>query len=85
MINIPGQVVASVAFGGKNLDVLYVSTFSKARATYTGDTIDRVWPNSGLMYAVTGLGTKGFPGRELCKLKGSCNKKCNQKKCSKCS
>lgn len=66
VIIIPGKVVAGVAFGGKHMDTLFVTTFSKARATYTGDTISTEWPNSGFIYAVTGLGAKGFPGREAC-------------------
>ncbi|XP_055296415.1 regucalcin-like [Sitodiplosis mosellana] len=52
-IPIPAKKVTAVAFGGPNLDILYVTTGAK-------DDPDNV--NAGLLFKVTGLGVKGFPG-----------------------
>ena len=43
--------VSSVAFGGKNLEDLYVTTIRKENE-----------PLSGCLFVVKGLSTQGFPG-----------------------
>ncbi|XP_055301185.1 regucalcin-like [Sitodiplosis mosellana] len=52
-IPIPAEKVTAVAFGGPNLDILYVTT---------GGKDDSANKNAGCLFQVTGLGAKGFPG-----------------------
>lgn len=47
------------------MDILYVTTFSAARETYTGQTMNKTFPGSGLIYAVTELGATAIPGTRL--------------------
>lgn len=54
-IDIPAKQVTSVAFGGPNLDILYVTTAATAR-----DSVQP--PLAGHLFQVTGLGVKGLPG-----------------------
>jgi len=56
-IEIPAKQVTSVAFGGPNLDELYVTS---ARMTINGVVLAQ--PDHGAVYRVTGLGVKGLPG-----------------------
>lgn len=58
-VDIPAPEVTSVAFGGPNLDELYVTSAS-TRATRE---IKEKYPNAGALFRVTGLGVKGYPGR----------------------
>lgn len=46
-----------MAFGGPNLDELYVTS-----AALTVDGVDYPPPDHGATYKVTGLGVRGFPG-----------------------
>lgn len=56
-IPIPAAHTTSVAWGGTNLDVLFVTT-SKRSLTQQ----ERVFqPGAGSLYALTNLGTKGLP------------------------
>ncbi|XP_017057446.1 regucalcin isoform X2 [Drosophila ficusphila] len=54
-IKIPTTQITSVAFGGPNLDILYVTTANK---------FDQPKP-AGTTYQVTGLNAKGYPGVNL--------------------
>ncbi|KRG07001.1 regucalcin isoform X1 [Drosophila mojavensis] len=54
-IKLPTKQITSVAFGGPNLDILYVTTASK---------FDQPAP-AGTTYKVTGLNAKGYPGVNL--------------------
>lgn len=54
-IAIPTKEVTSVAFGGPNLDILYVTTAAKPNLPLP----------AGTTYKVTGLGAKGYPGVAL--------------------
>jgi gluconolactonase len=54
-IKIPALQVTSVAFGGKNLDELYVTTASM-------HIREKQDPPRGAVFKVTGLGVKGYPG-----------------------
>jgi len=54
---IPAKQVTSVAFGGTNLDEIYVTT---ANLTIKDDILPT--PQNGPLYKITGVGTKGFPG-----------------------
>lgn len=56
-IDIPAKQVTSVAFGGKNLDELYVTT---ASFTINGEELKP--PNHGALYRVTGVKAKGVDG-----------------------
>jgi sugar lactone lactonase YvrE len=51
-IKMPTAQVTSLAFGGKNLDVLYVTTAAKFKP--------KPAPAGGL-FKITGLGVKGLP------------------------
>ncbi|XP_031623137.1 regucalcin-like [Contarinia nasturtii] len=56
-IPFPVKQVTAVAFGGPNLDVLYVTTAA----------IDNTEAESaGCLFKVTGLGVKGYPGVKVC-------------------
>lgn len=66
-IQIPGPVVASVVWGGDNLDILFVSTASVPRDFYSGiNSNETLSPGSGLIYAVTNLNARGVPVRKVC-------------------
>lgn len=54
-IPIPAKQVTSVAFGGENLDILFVTT---AATTRDGEQP----PQAGQLFKVIGLGVKGLPG-----------------------
>lgn len=54
-IDFPCKQITSAAFGGPNLDILYVTTAATAR-----DEIQA--PVAGHLFKVTGLGVKGLPG-----------------------
>lgn len=58
-VDIPAAEVTSVAFGGPNLDELYVTTASARLTRETRET----YPDAGALFRVTGLGVKGYPGR----------------------
>lgn len=63
-IPIPAKQVTSVAFGGPNLDILFVTTASmQASAAAIGlSRTDKHDELAGRLFKVTGLGAKGFPG-----------------------
>ncbi|XP_071444676.1 regucalcin-like isoform X2 [Hetaerina americana] len=63
-IILPAERVTSVAFGGRNLDVLYVTT---SRFGLTPEQLAEQ-PNAGSVFAVTGLGVKGLPGQSAISL-----------------
>lgn len=57
-IELPVAAITSVAFGGSQLDVLYVTTASiKLGENDLGEQL----PTAGSLFAVTGLGVKGLP------------------------
>ncbi|CAG9833817.1 unnamed protein product [Diabrotica balteata] len=56
-IPIPAKQISSVAFGGPNLDELYVTS-----GTFTTDGEVLYPPEHGGTYRVTGLNTRGYPG-----------------------
>lgn len=59
-IPIPAQFTTSVAWGGPNLDVLFVTTASR----YLTPEELQGQPGAGSLYAITGLGTRGLPDFE---------------------
>lgn len=56
-IKMPCEQVTSCAFGGPNLDILYVTTAAHERGT-------KQPPPAGRLFQITGLG-KGFPMRSV--------------------
>ncbi|XP_011208874.2 regucalcin isoform X3 [Bactrocera dorsalis] len=54
-IKLPTKQITSVAFGGPNLDILYVTT---------AEYVDQPAP-AGFTFKVTGLGAKGLPMRKV--------------------
>lgn len=56
-IPIPAKQVTSVAFGGPNLDELYVTT-----ARFTVDGMVLPPPEHGGIYRITGVDARGYPG-----------------------
>lgn len=59
-VKLPAKQVTSVAFGGKNLDELYVTT-----ASFTIDDVVLSGPEHGAIYKITGLGVKGLPADDF--------------------
>lgn len=57
-VNLPVKQVTSVAFGGLNLDELYVTT---GAASFNNDPAPPADDGNGYIYRVTGLGVKGLP------------------------
>jgi gluconolactonase len=53
-IKMPSEQITSCAFGGPNLDILYVTSASQERAT-------KQPPPAGRLFKITGLGAKGLP------------------------
>lgn len=60
-IPIPSLMTTSVAFGGPNMDILYVTSASLGMT----DEQRAADPNAGAVFRVTGTGCKGFPGRAV--------------------
>ncbi|KAJ9573767.1 hypothetical protein L9F63_008850, partial [Diploptera punctata] len=58
-IDIPSPQTTSVAFGGPQLDELYVTTGNLR------DMSEDLKPGSGATFRVTGLGVKGHPGQNI--------------------
>ena len=57
-IKIPAEQVTSVAFGGPNLDILYVTTAGK-------EFKSKQPPPAGKLFKVTGLGVQGLPMKSV--------------------
>lgn len=60
-IEIPVPQVTSVAFGGPQLDELYVTTAS----ILLSEEQLKKYPRSGTTFRVTGVGVKGYPGQTV--------------------
>ena len=60
-IKIPAPYVTSVAFGGPQLDELYVTT---AKIFLSEEQLKK-YPESGSTFRVTGVGVKGYPGQTV--------------------
>jgi len=60
-IEIPAPNVTSVAFGGPQLDELYVTT---AKMFLSEEQLKK-YPGSGATFHVTGVGVKGYPGQTV--------------------
>ncbi|XP_021939309.1 regucalcin-like [Zootermopsis nevadensis] len=59
-IPIPTPQVTSVAFGGPQLDELYVTS-----ADILTEEQKKMYPESGAIFRVTGLRVKGLPGQPI--------------------
>ncbi|XP_018323310.1 regucalcin-like [Agrilus planipennis] len=68
-IEMPVSGVTSLAFGGPNFDVLYATT---SRHGLSKEALEKQ-PESGKVFAITGLGVKGTPMNNYA-LKGKCSK-----------
>lgn len=60
-VPIPALQVTSVAFGGPQLDELYVTS---ANIALSDEQLQK-YPGSGATFRVTGVGVKGYPGQPL--------------------
>jgi sugar lactone lactonase YvrE len=60
-IEIPAPQVTSVAFGGPQLDELYVTTAN----FFLSEEQQKKYPASGAIFRVTGLGVQGYPGQPV--------------------
>jgi sugar lactone lactonase YvrE len=60
-VEIPALPVTSVAFGGPQLDELYVTTASK----FLSEEQLKKYPGSGATFHVTGVGVRGYPGQPV--------------------
>lgn len=65
-IQLQAEIVTDLAFGGPNLDILFVTTGSKAFDLGSGKVLSNFSPESGTVYMIKGLDAKGYPGRKLC-------------------
>lgn len=54
-VELPVRMVSSVAFGGPNLDILYVTSINPVAFGQADE------PDAGYVYAVHGLGSRGLP------------------------
>ncbi|KAF2894278.1 hypothetical protein ILUMI_11893 [Ignelater luminosus] len=61
IVDIPATYVTSVAFGGHNFDVLYVTT-SKLKLTLEEQELE---PDAGCVFAVYNLGVRGLPANDF--------------------
>lgn len=68
VISLPAQVIGALAWGGKKLDILFVTTYSSVRNIFTGETNTdiKLSDESGQVFMVTGLNAKGVTGRRVC-------------------
>lgn len=66
-IPIPAKQITSVAFGGPNLDILYVTCASLeiSAGPVDCDLSDMPSELAGRLFKVTGLNAKGFPGNKV--------------------
>ena len=55
-VELPGQVVSSVMFGGPDLDILFATTLGKPHWGTTPDAQD-----AGAVFVISGLGYRGLP------------------------
>lgn len=60
-IEIPATQVTSVAFGGPQLDELYVTSAN----IFLSKEQQKKYPASGAVFRVTGLGVKGYSGQPV--------------------
>lgn len=58
-IYFPAKQITSVAFGGSNLDELYVTSANIVSEDYERGT------EGGILYRVTGIGVKGHAGKKV--------------------
>lgn len=66
LINIPGNNILSLVFGGDDYNTLFVTTASKTFNVTAGGITDRQFsPESGLIFKVTDLNATDYPGRKL--------------------
>lgn len=60
-IEMPAPQVTSVAFGGPQLDELYVTSAN----IFLSKEQQEKYPASGAVFQVTGLGVKGYSGQHV--------------------
>lgn len=60
-INLPSLQITSVAFGGPNLNEMYVTS---ANLRLTAKDLKK-YPSPGCTFRITGLGVKGLPGQRV--------------------
>ncbi|XP_063241868.1 regucalcin-like [Bacillus rossius redtenbacheri] len=60
-VSVPSPQITSVTFGGPNLDELYITS---GNFNLTEDVLGK-YPHAGYTFRVTGVGAKGYPGRNV--------------------
>lgn len=73
-IDFPAQIVKSLGFGGLDLDILFSTSSSVPLVPGTGqlDKTQKLAPLSGSLFAINGLGAKGYSSQNLDKSFASC-------------
>lgn len=67
VVKIPAEIVDALAWAGPNLDVLIVTTWSKAVDPDTGDISSTQFSkDSGKIFTVSGLGATGVSANTIC-------------------
>lgn len=70
VIEMPTQLVVNLAFGGPNLDVLFVTSAKGTLGIYSGKSTNQTLTDvAGSLFMIEGLNARGFNGRKLNLLK----------------
>lgn len=67
VINLPTEIITSVAFGGPKMDVLFVLSSTFPLSIHTGlSTNETLSSTAGSLFMVRGLRARGFEPRKFC-------------------
>lgn len=69
VIEVPTQLIVNVAFGGPDLNVLFVTTASFPLNANTGlPELRQLSPEAGSLFMIEGIGATGYEGYKLAEL-----------------
>lgn len=67
-IKLPVETVTNAVYGGENLDTLFVTTSVRKSDFYGQKQADSTHADSGKIFMIKGLGSKGVAGRSAANL-----------------